>query len=150
MKTMIHKTVVAATMGTLMFGAAMAQDAEMLPPVQTSGEVEYLSGGVGKDEATAIKRARQQWPLALEFAVKNKQRAYYTADVKVVVRDRKGNAVLDTTADGPFLLAKLPAGRYAVEATLADKTLKRQVLVKNGQPTTALFLWPSGMEDSPS
>lgn len=150
MKTMVQKTVVAVTVGTLMFGAAMAQDAEMLPPVQTSGEVEYLSGGVGKDEATAIKRASQQWPLALEFAVKNKQHAYYTADVKVVVRDSKGNTVLETTADGPFLLAKLPAGRYAVEATLADKTLKKQVLVKNRQTAKALFLWPPGMQESQS
>lgn len=150
MKHQIHKTAIAATLGALIMGAAIAQEAATLPPVQTSGQVEYLSGGVGKDEATAMERASRQWPLTLQFAVNEKPRPHFTADVKVIVRDRKGNTVLETTADGPFLLAKLPAGRYAVAATLADKTLNRQVLIKKGQPAKVLFMWPPSVEKSQS
>ncbi len=150
MKHQIQKTAIAASLGAVIMGAAIAQEAATLPPVQSSGQVEYLSGGVGKDEATAMERASRQWPLTLQFAVNEKPKPHFTADVKVTVRDRKGNTVLETTADGPFLLAKLPAGRYAVTATLADKTLNRQVLVRNGQPTKALFLWPRNVEEGQS
>jgi len=150
MKHQIRKTAFAATLGVLIMGAAVAQEAATLPPVQTSGQVEYLTGGVGKDEATAMERAGRQWPLTLQFAVNEKPKPHFTADVKVTVRDRKGHTVLETTADGPFLLVKLPAGRYAVTATLADKTLNRQVLVKNGQNAKALFLWPAHVEEGRS
>src|SRR5664279_4365003 len=71
MKTRIYKTSIAATLGALLVGTALAQDAATLSPVQTSGPVQYLSGGIGKDEATAIQQASRQWPLTLEFAVKD-------------------------------------------------------------------------------
>ena len=55
MKTLIHKAVTAATLGALMMGGAFAQAAATLPPLHRSGQVAYLSGGIGKDEATAIE-----------------------------------------------------------------------------------------------
>ena len=115
-----------------------------------SGQIEYLSGGIGRDEAAAIESASTQWPLTLEFAVKDRQRADFAADVKVVVRDAKGHAELQATADGPFLLAKLTPGHYAVDATLAGKTLHEKVLVKQGHPAKAVFVWPTGAGESRS
>ena len=69
----------------------------------------------------------KQWPLTLEFAINDKQRSDFAADVAVKVHGAKGHAVLDTTAGGPVLLAKLPPGRYAVDATLAGITLHARV-----------------------
>jgi len=150
MKTLIHKAAMAATLGALMMGGAVAQTAIALPPVHKSGDVEYLSGGIGKDESTAIERASKQWPLTLEFAVKGKQRDVFAADVKVVVHDAKGHAALEATSDGPFLLAKLAPGPYVVDATLAGKTLHEKVVVKHGQPTKVVFLWPAGTGETRS
>ena len=150
MRTLIHKAVVAATLGALMLAGAFAQTETILPPVQKSGQVEYLSGGVGLDESAALQSASKQWPLTLEFAVKNKQRAEFVADVQVQVRDANGRTVLQTTTGGPFLLAKLMPGRYTVEATLADKTLRQKVLVKRGQPTKLVLVWLAGTDQSPA
>ena len=150
MRTLIHKTTLAAALGALTMASAFAQAAAALPPVHKSGQIEYLSGGIGRDEATAIESASRQWPLTLEFAVKDRQRADFAADVKVIVRDAKGHAALQTTADGPFLLAKLAPGHYAVDATLAGKTLHENVLVKHGQPAKAVFVWPTGAGESRS
>ena len=47
--------------GLLLGSAAQAQTDSALPPVQKSGAVEYLSGGIGLDESTAIKSASRQW-----------------------------------------------------------------------------------------
>lgn len=150
MKPVIFKTAIAVTLGTLVMGGAMAQTGPTLPPVQKSGQVEYLSGGIGKDEATAIESASKRWPLTLEFAVKDKQRADFVAAVNLVVRDAKGRTALQTTSDGPFLLAKVPAGHYTVDATLAGKTLHKQVSVKHAQPAKVVFLWPAGTGESRS
>lgn len=150
MKTLIPKKAIAATLSTLMLGVAIAQEAATLPPVQRSGQVEYVSGGVGKDEAAAIERSSRQWPLTLEFAVKDKPRAHFAADVAVTVRDAKGQTALQTTSDGPFLLAKLPAGKYDIVATLAGKSLNKQVRVQHGQAAKTLFMWPPGVDESHS
>jgi hypothetical protein len=150
MRTLIRKAAIATTLGTLMMGGAFAQAATALPPIHKDGYVEYLSGGIGKDEATVIESASKRWPLTLEFVVKDKPRADFTADVNVVVRDAKGHTVLQATSDGPFLLAKLALGHYAVDATLAGKTLHEKVLIKHGQPAKAVFEWPASTDKSRS
>lgn len=150
MKNMIRKTIVAAALGASMIGGAFAQAAVALPPVHMSGQVEYLSGGIGRDEAKAIETTSRQWPLTLEFAVKDKQHADFAAGVKVMVRDANGHAALQATAGGPFLLARLVPGHYVVEATLAGKTLQEEVLLKRGQSSKAVFVWPAGTGESRS
>jgi len=119
----------------------------VLPPVQHAGNIEYVSGGIGKDESKAIERAAKGWPLTLEFATKDKQRSDFVADVAVVVRDAKGRVALKTESDGPFLLAKLSPGKYEVDATLDGKTLHEQISVRRGEPTRKTFLWPAGTDE---
>lgn len=136
------KLLLAASLAAMTVGAAQA--AAPLPPLQHHGAVEYFSGGIGQDEARAIEAAAAHWPLTLEFAVKDKQRADFAADVKVHVRDAKGRGMLEATAGGPFLLAKLSPGRYGVDATFAGKTLHERVAVRKGHPARAVFLWPAG------
>jgi hypothetical protein len=44
------------------------------------------------------------------------------------------------------MLARLPPGRYNVDATLAGNTLHEAVIVKHGQPTRVAFVWPAGID----
>jgi len=141
MKSLNRKTASAAVLAALLAGGAFAQASAPLPSVRNSGPVEYLSGGIGADESAAIQNASRQWPLALEFAIKDRQRADFAADVKVRIRDARGNEVLQATSEGPFLLARLAPGSYAVEATLAGQTLNKKVAVKAGQSAREVFLW---------
>jgi len=141
MKSLNRKAAPAAVLAALLAGGALAQAGAPLPPVHNSGPVEYLSGGIGADESAAIQSASRQWPLALEFAIKDRQRADFAADVKVRIRDARGDEVLQATSEGPFLLARLAPGSYAVEATLAGQTLSRKVNVKAGQSSREMFLW---------
>ncbi|MEO7008562.1 MAG: hypothetical protein ABI156_05380 [Caldimonas sp.] len=150
MSTLVQKSAVAAAMGALLIGGAWAQAVSTLPPVQRSGQVEYLSGGIGDAESTAIQSAARKWPLTLEFAVKDKQRADFAADVSVIVRDTHGHTALQTESAGPFLLARLAPGRYAVDATFAGKTLHENVTVAHGTPAKAVFVWPAGTDEKRS
>ena len=127
-----------------------AQAEGALPAMQKSGTVEYLTGGVGLDESTAIKSASGQWPLSLVFSVQAGGRAQFASDVKLEIHDAKGALALDVTATGPYLLARLAPGSYSLRATLAGKTLTRQVQVKKGASSRVELVWPAGTNQSQS
>ena len=150
MKLNYTRKVLAITIGAWMLGATLAHAASNLPPIHQSGRIEYLTGGVGHDESTAIQSASKEWPLTLEFAIKDKSRADFAADVKVEISDTHRHTELKVTSDGPFLLAKVKPGTYKVSATLAGKALHKQVVVKTGVPTKVEFLWPTGTGETHS
>lgn len=140
-------TLALAAAGLIAFGAGMvAAQAAALPQVQRSGAVEYLSGGVGHDEAAAIEAASAHWPVTMEFAVRDGKRSEFAADVQVEIRDAKGRVALDTRSNGPFLLARLEPGSYSVSATLADRTLHQKIHVSRDKPSRMVFLWPAGTD----
>lgn len=139
MTCLIHRFALAAVLSGAAF-AACAQPG--LPEVQRSGDVEYVTGGVGLDESTALKAAAREWPLALQFAVVGGGgRGQHASDVEVVVRGAGGRTVFEAVSGGPFLLARVPPGRYAVEATRRGQTQRRQLTVRQGASTAAMFSW---------
>ena len=122
-------------------GPALGIDMSSLPPAQVQGAVSYITGGVGEDEAAAFKHAAATYPLEMMFVQKAQPRDEFLADVRVSVRDRSGNSVLETTADGPFLLANLPAGKYMIEAQYRGDRKHQTVEVRPGTHRRAVFVW---------
>ena len=146
--TRVAAMAAAALLAASLHGAVLAQAEGALPPVQKSGAVEYLTGGVGLDESTAIKSASGQWPLSLVFSVQADARAQFASDVKLEIRDAKGALALDVTASGPYLLARLAPGGYSLRATLAGKTLERKLRIKAGSSARVELVWPAGTNQS--
>ncbi|MET0519569.1 MAG: hypothetical protein ABW005_12140 [Burkholderiaceae bacterium] len=111
-----------------------------------AARVDYISGGVGSDEALRMQQQAPQWPASFEFAVRDGQRADFAADVRVTVRDAQGQVLLrQVKAEGPFMLARLQPGRYEVAASLAGRTLTKSLDVRPGTPSKTLFLWPAAV-----
>lgn len=136
----------AAALALALAGAACLAPAQAaLPALQHQGGVEYVSGGIGIDESTAFKEAMSRFPLSMTFD----QRAPgqgpgdYVADVKVSITDGAGGkSVLDTTAQGPYLLVRLPDGKYRVKATYQGRTQTREVTIAGKKPVRLGFSWP--------
>ncbi|BCL74993.1 hypothetical protein JHS3_07290 [Jeongeupia sp. HS-3] len=107
-------------------------------PVQTQGNVSYVSGGVGDEEMAALKAIQASYNLRLLFVGRD---GHYLSGTQVVVKNAKSEAVLDAESHGPYFYAKLPAGRYSVSASHDGKTQTRplQVGTKGGKQTT--FRW---------
>ena len=145
MNNLPRSAAVSVALSAPLAGGVSAQTLN-LPPTHTSGGVGYLSGGIGRDESTAIEKASPQWPLTLEFAVRDRQRAEFVANVDVTVRDAKGHQALRAKAAEPFVLAKLPPGHYAVGATIGGRVLHEHVVVGNGKPAKLVFVWPAGSD----
>lgn len=146
MKT--HKSMYVGMAGTLLVAGALAcpyvfanPDVDM-PTERTQGDVTFVTGGVGQNEVDAMEHAKSQYPLSLEFVQHAKPRDVYIANVQVKLTDTSGNVVLDTTTDGPYLLAKLPKGKYKITAVdETGRSMVKQVTVSSGKPEHLILVW---------
>jgi hypothetical protein len=109
--------------------------------VKSSGNVPYVSGGVGLDERNSLIALSHDDNLRLSFAM---QDGHYLGGADVDVKDTNGEEILDAASDGPLFFAKLPAGHYTVEATSMGQTLTRTVNVPARGQTSVYFVWKKG------
>lgn len=144
-----HARPLAAAMlcGAVLLGALSSAQAAVNPPIHMAHGVEYMSGGIGSDEAKLMETVSPRWPASFEFAIKDHKGADFAADVHITVRDSSGVALLDNVVSGgPFMVARLEPGTYQVEARLRGQVLKQQLRVEAGAPAKATFLWPAGTD----
>jgi hypothetical protein len=132
-------TLVAAAALSAVPAWAMAQDrSDGMPEVQQQGNISYVSGGVGLDESRALQKAAAQWPLELRFTGKG---ADYLSDVPVTITDGKGAETFKASAQGPYMLVKLPPGSYTVQAVYNGVAREQKVSVPSGGHARAAFFW---------
>ncbi|KVK89874.1 carboxypeptidase regulator [Burkholderia ubonensis] len=128
---------IAAALAVGVAAGAYAQS-DGLPAARQQGDVSFVSGGVGQDESTAFQRNEAAWPLALRFTGAGGE---FLADVHVRITDAKGAEVLKTDASGPYMLVKLPPGRYTVQASYQGKDETRSVTVTAKGGARQAFTW---------
>jgi hypothetical protein len=123
-------------------GAAPVAAADnALPEPQMAGAVQYVTGGVGQRESRAFLEHRREYPLAVEVYAREAGREIYTAGASIEVKTPSGDTVLHAEADGPFLLADVPPGRYTVEATLDGKSQRKSVTVEEDRTRRTVFVF---------
>lgn len=139
----------ALTVGGLLLGAALAGygAAAETSPAARAGEVEVVGGGIGTDEQQSLIAREKEFNLKLVFTL---VQGNYVADVNVVVRDARGETIVERQGEGPLLLARLPAGDYTVTATHDGRTLTRKVKLSASRLRTEYLRWPADpKEDLP-
>ena len=98
---------------------------------RSAAGVEFTSGGVGLAARQQLAAQSNQYNLHLEFAYAPE--GEYLSEVQVDIVDSRGNEVISTTTEGPWLLAKLPPGNYTVKARYGDVSRTQQVSVGGGK-----------------
>jgi len=91
-----------------------------------AADVPYISGGAGADAREELLAKEKEYNLKIIAAAKSGD---YLAGVKVVIESARKEQVLDTTMEGPILLAKLAPGTYSIRATSDGQTLTRTVTI---------------------
>jgi hypothetical protein len=128
--------------GAAGLGLAWPAHALYNPPIRMAQGIEYMSGGVGSEEAAFMEMVAPRWAATLAFGVKGGKPADFGAEVKVQVRDAaSGSAVLDVSSTGPFMMLRLAPGSYQVEVTLAGQTVTQPLTVQPGEASRAQFEW---------
>ena len=111
-----------------------------LPPIIARGAVAYMSGGISPGQESAMQQEATAYPLELRFLESG--RAYGgPAYVPVKIRSHSGQVVLDSSSDGPLMLAKLPDGQYSVSARYGGETEVLRADVNHGEHCTLVFDW---------
>ncbi len=137
-KDLISYSFAAIILGSASFASIASTDSEAV--FQTSGGINYVSGGVGDGSISRLNSLSGDFNLKLVFAMKSGE---FASGVRVIIADTKGVTLLDTTSEGPWFFARLPAGNYHVAATLAGKTVTQQTAVNTKKLRTVDFRWAS-------
>lgn len=139
----LKSTIFSCSVAAILLGAASLASAASTNSdavVQNTGNVAYVSGGVGQESLDQLSSIARDFNLKLVFALNS---GAYLSGVQVAIVDRKGQTVIDATSDGPWFMARLPVGSYQVIATVAGKAEKRQVTVSPSQLKTVDLRWAS-------
>lgn len=109
------------------------------PDKVVSGQIPYLSGGVGDESLANLVAREKEFDLKL-FLVG--QSGSYLSDIRITITDAKDQGVLLTTSEGPVLLANLPTGTYTIKAQKNGHTLEQKISVTPGKLQTTYFRFP--------
>lgn len=121
--------------------AAMQVPAQAAPErVISRNGVTLVSGGIGVESQQRLNALEPQFNLKLVFALVE---GNYVSDVGVTVSNGAGKVLVEHVADGPFLLMKLPAGRYSLAAEYGGQRRQLQVTVRDGRLHTEYVRWAS-------
>ena len=106
--------------------------------IMSSGAVKFVSGGVGEDSNARMQALSKDFNLRLLFAAKD---GHYLAEVALTITDARGGEVLDTIAEGPWLLATLAPGKYEITASYAGKAITRATTIPDRGRREVFFRW---------
>lgn len=111
--------------------------------IMTSGQVKFVSGGVGEDSSARMQALSKEFNLRLLFAAKD---GHYLADVAVTITNARGAKVLDTVSQGPWLLATLAPGNYVIDATYSGAKVTRSTTIPAGGRREVFFRWEEAQQ----
>jgi len=134
MKTLIPALLLAGLLAT----PALAQTTAFTLPENRSGNVSYISGGVGDEERNEIRQREADFNLKLLFSERD---GSYLTGVDVLLLNAKGETVLEAKSAGPFLLARVPAGRYTVKVSAKGQTQQGKLSLGAKGKQQTVFRW---------
>jgi hypothetical protein len=138
---LLATSVLALSLGPV--GVVLATHPDTLE-VQTQNGIDYVAGGIGKEQAEAMKVASEDYDLMLTFATDGGR---YLADIDLQIEDMNGNTLLNTVSKGPLFLANLPKGRYKITASAQGTRHTRIVGIGGERPAKAVFQWSGYAKD---
>ena len=130
----IAAIVLVAALSTLSFDVPGVESSSGAP-------ISFLNGGVGKEEADALRAQAPGYPIEMVFVRKVDDREEFLADVHLVVTDGAGQVVFDRAAQGPIFLARFPDGNYTITADFRCATQTRRVAVGGGRHEKIALAW---------
>ncbi len=114
---------------------------------RTAQDRPFVSGGVSTDEIAELNAKRPFFTLSVLTAARGS--GAHLASVRVRIVNAKGDVVLETEMDGPYLFADLTSGNYQIEARHGDEVQKRAASVREGARRDIVLYFKSDAEISP-
>lgn len=100
-----------------------------------------MMGGVGENEARAMREEAKKWPLSIEFSEHIEKADLWIAGAKLIIINKAGKIVYEEICNGPLFLAKLASGNYQIMVSYQGITQKRTIEIYEGKPLKESFNW---------
>ena len=117
--------------------APIDMQAVQVQPQEQNG-VRYLAGGIGQDEANAIRRT-PGYDLHVELSTG--AHGQFESGAAVDIQNAQGKSVLSLQDAGPLVYVQLPPGQYQVIGQVQGTTVQQRVTVNGKTPVTASLNW---------
>ncbi|MNG87345.1 hypothetical protein D3C76_517260 [compost metagenome] len=117
--------------------APIDMQAVQLQPQEQNG-VRYLQGGIGQDEANALRHTKG-YDLHVELSTGPDGK--FQSGAAVDIQSAQGQSVLNLQDAGPLLFVQLPPGHYTVVGNAEGQTVRQQVAVDGKTPAVVSLNW---------
>ncbi len=117
--------------------APIDTQAVQLQPQEQNG-VRYLQGGIGQDEANALRKT-PGYDLHVELSTGPEGK--FQSGANVDIQNAQGQPVLSIQDAGPLLYVQLPPGKYKVTGNAQGETVQQVVTVNGKSPATVNLNW---------
>ena len=127
----------------IVVGGALASPCMAAGDLQTlvDAHIRYVNGGVGTEDADAMRAQAPAYPLELVFTRHVAERDEFLADVNLLIEDGRGHIVVERAGQGPIFLAQLPDGQYKITAEYRGQTQTRRVVIASGRHERLSLVW---------
>lgn len=142
---LLRRSLILGVAGALVASTRFAA-ARSLREGRTAQGRPYTAGGIGLDESEQMKSMARDMPLSITVAAKS---GAYLADTHIRIQDARGQVVLDTQLDAPYLLVDLTPGKYGVEATFQGKKQQRNVNIATSTRAKVVFSFDAPVDQVP-
>ncbi|MCE5993989.1 carboxypeptidase regulatory-like domain-containing protein [Pseudomonas sp. KCA11] len=105
---------------------------------QEQNGVRYLQGGIGQDEANALRKT-PGYDLHVELSTGPEGK--FQSGATVDIQNAQGHSVLSVVDAGPLLYVQLPPGKYKVTGNAQGETVQQLVTVTGKAPATVNLNW---------
>lgn len=108
-----------------------------LQPQEQNG-IRYLQGGIGQDEADALRRTPG---YDLHITLSTGAEGKFQSGAAVDIQSAQGQSVLTLQDVGPLIFVQLPPGHYRVVGNAEGQTVQQQVTVDGRAPARVDLNW---------
>lgn len=112
-------------------------------PVNKDRGIAYVTGGVGEDEAAAMRSVASRYSMRARFTMSTGE---FVSDVSVRVSKADGKLIFAAISDGPYLYAQVPPGRYVLSATLNGIERSRSFDIPKRGGINVSLMWPPAQQ----
>ena len=123
--------------GLLLIGSsAFAQPPKI---ISTKNGMQYMTGGIGEEDAGAMRAQAKKYTLNLLFSEGTSGR--WVTDANVNIYDEASNLVFRIIQAKPMLYVNLPAGTYTILANNAGQKLRHKFTVEDHVNQRIILNW---------
>ncbi len=141
LRTLFLSSLLSMGIGLFMVSEANAGHHHHMQDFPTKMNPEVVTGGVSDEGEAQIDSIQNRYTLKITFVGIG---GIYLDAINVTIDDKYLNRIINTTTDGPILLADLSPGRYTVTAELEGRTIKQAIQVNKAGLKQYTLRFPIG------